>query len=181
MLGGYTMDTKLLCAVEEYRNGRRLHAPAYPKTEKIDEEIAAVIDQRIHVGMDEESLYELVLRYIRRLNNDNFYRKNGNLNEAAFYQQALIDKSTWSELRWNQVVPTKKTLLKLVIALHLNEAEATELMHKGSSSFDPKDIRDQIILALIDLRRYDICEVYDVLEEYRLNGPRPFENIYTMH
>ena len=98
--------------------------------------------------------------------------------QAAFYKYAYIDKSTWSELRWNLVVPKKKTLLKLIIALRLNEEEAEDLMRRGSSSFNPKDLRDQIILALIDIQCYNPDDVYEVLEEYRLHGSQKFENIY---
>lgn len=174
------MDTKILYAVEEYLNGARARGrAAFALVQKVDTQIAEIVRQRMDLGTQDETLYKFILRNIRRMNDPKFYRKNGNLNESAFYQYAIIDKSTWSELRWNQVVPTKKTLLKLVVALRLNESEAEELMHKGSSSFDPKDIRDQIILVMIQLRHYEIEEVYDVLEEYRLNGPQPFENIYS--
>lgn len=140
--------------------------------------IDAHISSRLDAMVCEDSLYDVVIRYIKRLNNENFFKKNGEVNDAAFYRYACIDKSTWSDLKYSQVVLKKKTLLKLVIALRLNEEEAEDLLRRGSSGFDPKDIRDQIILALIDIRCYEIEDVYEVLEEYRKKGKQKFQNIY---
>lgn len=140
--------------------------------------IDAQINSRLQAMEYEESLYDIVIRYIQRLNNENFFKKNGEVNDAAFYRYACIDKSTWSDIKYSQVLLKKKTLLKLIIALRLNEEEAEDLLRRGSSGFDPKDIRDQIILALIDIRCYEIEDVYEVLEEYRTKGSQKFQNIY---
>lgn len=176
------MNVHLLYSVEEIL--QRKHSscmtmsPSSFSAQKVSPEIAHSIAERQKRGAQEESLYDVIVRNIHRLHNPNFYKKNGDLNEAAFYRYAYIDKSTWSELHWGLTVPKKKTLLKLVIALHLNEEDASDLLHRGASSFDPKDLRDQIILALIELKCYDPGDVYDVLEEYRLHGTQKFENIY---
>lgn len=146
--------------------------------EKVDPYISQFIEGRITKVEKEETLHEKILSYIKRLNNRNFYKKNGELNATNFCIYAHIDKSTWSELTKGKIVPKKKTLLKLVIALHLNEDEAVDLMRRGSNGFDPKDRRDQIILALIDLKCYDSSEVYEVLEVYREKDGSSFENIY---
>lgn len=177
------MNGKILVSVEEYINRlqyRVKHEEWVDVTAKVDSKIAARIQEKKKIAEEEESLYEMIKRYIKRLGRPEFYRKNGELNEAAFYRYAWIDKSTWSDIRWEKIVPQKKTLLKLVIALELNEEEAVELLRKGSSCFNIRDPRDQIILALIDIKCYDYQAVYDVLEEYRLNGARPFENIYDI-
>lgn len=173
------MDTSVLLRVEEALVRRACREPVYDQpTHKVSPEISRLIEQRMAFGEKEATLYEKIMEYIRRQNNPAFFRKNGEVKESGFYKYAYIDKSTWSELRWNLVVPKKKTLLKLVIALQLNEEEATDLMWRGSSSFNPKDMRDQIILALIDIRCYDPDMVYEVLEEYRLHGGQKIENIY---
>lgn len=140
--------------------------------------IDAQISSRLKAMAYEESLYDVVIRYIERLKDERFFKKNGDVNDAAFYRYACIDKSTWSDLKYSQVLLKKKTLLKLVIALRLNEDEAEDLLRRGSSGFDPKDMRDQIILALIDIRCYEIEDVYEVLEEYRAMGSQKFQNIY---
>lgn len=173
------MNAAFLLQVEEARVRVVSRMPVYDQpSERVDPQIAQLIEQRITHGQKEATVYEKVLEYIKRLNNPAFFRKNGEIKESAFYQYAYIDKSTWSELRWNLVVPKKKTLLKLAIALRLNEQEAVDLMQRGSNSFNPKDLRDQIILALIDIQCYNPNEVYEVLEEYRLHGSQKFENIY---
>ena len=147
-------------------------------TAKVSVDVGNRIGQRFRTMEQEDSLYDVVVRYVKRLNDIRFYFKNGEVNDAAFYRYACIDKSTWSDLKHSLIVPKKKTLLKLVIALRLNEREAVDLMRRGSNSFDPKDMRDQIILSLIDLSCYEIEDVYEVLEEYRNKGPQKFENIY---
>jgi len=172
------MNAWLLLAVEEAIQKRRKMLAGTQPVQKIDPKVKEMVQRRIDQGKKEATLFDLIETYLRRLDNKNFYKKNGELNEAAFCRYAMIDKSTWSSLRYNLIVPKKKTLLKLVIALKLNEDEAADLMHKGRNSFDLKDLRDQIILALIDIRCYDIEEVYEVLEEYRSHGAQPFENIY---
>lgn len=125
-----------------------------------------------------ESLYEIACRYIKRMRSPYFVKKNGKLDEAGFYTYACIDKNTWSNIRWNKTVPQKETLLKLIIALKLNMEEAEAFMNKGSNSLTDTDPRDRIIMALIDIRCYDIGEVYHILKEYGENGPQPFKNIY---
>lgn len=173
------MDHAVLLRVAEALARRACQGPVYAlPSHKVSPELSQLVEQRMAFGQKEATLYEKVIEYIRRQSNPAFFRKNGEIKEAGFYKYACIDKSTWSELRWNLVVPKKKTLLKLVIALQLNEEEATDLMWRGSSSFNPKDLRDQIILALIDIRCYDPDTVYEVLEEYRLHGGQKIENIY---
>lgn len=146
---------------------------------------AAVQRERIAAALQSrepgESLYEMTLRLLRRLNNPVFRRKSGELNEAAFYKYARIEKNTWSNIRLGSTVPRKETVLKLVIALQLSEAEASALLAKASWSFSDTDPRDAVILACIDVGCYDIETVYDTLEEYAHsdpNQPRRFKNIY---
>lgn len=178
------MNVLLFCEVEEVLQRKKKQCACDWKQDetmqKVSLEIARSVEGRRKKTEQEETLYQVIIRHIRGLNNPNFYRKNGELKESAFYEYAYIDKSTWSELRYNKIVPKKKTLLRLVIALRLNEENAIDLLRRGSSSFDPKDMRDQIILALIELKCYNPDDVYEVLEEYRLHGPHPFENIYDI-
>lgn len=177
-------NVNLLISIEERINQRLASSKQTNEKfvyKKINDEIAEAIDKRIAEASEDNALYSLILVYIRRLNNEKYMRKNGEINEAAFYRDAFIDKSTWSDIRWGKILPNKKTLLKLIIALRLSEDEANELMAMGSNSLNPSDPRDIIILALIDIKCYDVYDVYDVLEEYGKNGKRKFENIYDIN
>ena len=168
----------LLQCVEKRLAARCNQVPTYTaSTQKIDITIADRIREKLTRMEQEKTLYDLVITYIKRLKDDRFFFKNGNVNASAFYRYACIDKSTWTDLCYGQALMKKKTILKLIVALRLSEEEAIDFMHRASNGFDPKDIRDQIILALIDLKCYEIEDVYDILEEYRKSG-HDFENIY---
>ena len=127
------------------------------------------------------TLYDEVMIFLERLNRKlegAFSRKNGAINEAKFYDYAYIDKSTWSSMKNNLIVPKKKTVLKLAIALQLNEDEAMRLMQKINDSFDYDDKQDLVILALLNLKIYDITTVIDTLEFYQMQGQPYFDSIY---
>ncbi|MCD8131337.1 MAG: hypothetical protein LUE16_08685 [Lachnospiraceae bacterium] len=146
---------------------------------KIDRRVENAVTNRLQQQETQTTLYDLILHYIKRLGKSNFFFKNGEINAAAFYQYAQIDKSTWSQLKYGTATPKKETLLKLVIALQLSTDEAEKFMTKGSNSLNPNDPRDLVILALLDIKCYEIGDVYDVLEEYGKNGVRKFKNIYS--
>lgn len=181
------MNIQVLVAVEEHLNNRVHHKETNLFTApfvKFDPAIVELINTQLmqDKGIRESTIYEDAIVYIKRLNNARFLRKNGEVKEAPFYQYAYIDKSTWSELKWNQVVPSKKTLLKLILALKLDKAEAEALMAKGQKAFDPDDFQDQVILAVIGMRNgeyeIDIDDIIEILDYYRTNGPRTFDSIY---
>lgn len=171
------MNNMILIKVEEYLNSH----PVSEQTgisfkEKIPPRIKAAIENR---QTEQESFYDFLCKWLERRK---WVKKSGKLDEAGFYQYAMIDKNTWSNIRWNKGRPSQETLLKLVIGLRLNEQEANELMRKGSGVLNPLDPRDRIILALIDIKCYDIIDVYEVLEEYGKNAADPekrFANIYS--
>lgn len=175
------MDACLLIEIEE-RTNRMAQGDA--SAAKVSIELVELINSQLGhpPGVQEATIYEDVVCYIKRLGDSRFLRKNGGVKEAAFYQYAYIDKSTWSGLKWDQLTPSKKTVLKLALALKLSEAETEDLLAKAHHAFDPSDIQDQIILALIDLRngpyKLDIDGIIEVLEFYQRNGPRPFDSIY---
>lgn len=143
---------------------------------KVIPQVQDAVQRREKKAADAGSLYDYIRQMMRR--QARFVKKNGTLDEAGFYAYARIDKSTWSNLRWNLRLPSKETLLKLVFALRLSEEEANVLMKRGSNSLNETDPRDRVILALLDIRCYEIEDVYNVLEEYGTNGAQPFKNIY---
>lgn len=135
------------------------------------------LNEKLKKSNQEEKLYDLLLKYIKR-SKKNFYKKNGTLNGESFCKYVYIDKSTWSNIQYDIGKPSKETLLKLIIALELNEEEAQEVLNKGGRSFCYSDFRDQLILAIIDKKIYDIETVFEILEKYRNDGVHKFENIY---
>lgn len=167
------MDRKLIIQIEEYLN-------SLPCTviSKLDTDIQVSIEDAMKRRLErnhDSSLYVFLCDQLRK---QNFVKKSGLLDEAGFYTYAQISSNTWSNIRWGNGVPSKETLLKLIIGLKMNENDANELMQKGQNSLSLTDPRDRVILALIDIRCYDIYTVYDVLEEYGKHGAHPFNNIY---
>lgn len=180
------MRREILLMVEEALNcrGTSRGEGAVDCAGKFNAQLLDAIDA--HLGRPEEigesTIYEDAVSYLRRLGNPRFLRKSGGVKEAAFYQYACIDKSTWSELKWNQVKPSKKTVFKLILALELTQEEAEALLGKVQAAFDPAEMQDQVILAMVNLREqgYELSvdDAAQVLDYYRENGPRPFNSIY---
>ena len=158
--------------------------------DKVSRSLLAGIDEKIKEYSDvktegkNSALYDDVTAYILRLGDPRFLRKNGTIREARFYSYAYIDKSTWSEMKWGLVATSKKTILKLIIALKLDEDEAVRLLRKGRSGFDQSDPQDQVVLAMIDVRKagFDITvdDAVEILDYYSLNGKRSFVSIYEI-
>lgn len=168
------MDKKQMVRIEEALN--RLADPR--AMQKLDPEIQASIEDAIRNRIDlkaEPQLYDFLCKKLRE---QHFVKKSGLLDEAGFYTYAQISSNTWSNIRWGNGIPSKETLLRIIIALKLNENDANEVMRLGRNSLSLSDPRDRVILALIDIRCYDIYTVYDVLEEYGKYGARPFANIF---
>ena len=150
----------------------------------IIDEINTHIDQAVVFDLSEKfTLYDDIIAYIKRLGVKDYLRRNGEVKEATFYQRAYIDKSTWSDIKWDKINPSKKTILKLIIALELNEKESEEMLRKCKERFEYDNIQDQIILAIIKIRtkrKLEIEEVKDILFEYQemYKEINPFDCIY---
>lgn len=185
------IDTFFYVEIEEFLNqrGRKKYsqtsaAGLHKYDSKIIDEIQSHIKESVERDMSKSRpLYDEIIKYIKRLDKSRYIRKNGEVKEAAFYQEAHIDKSTWSEIKWGQISPSKKTLLKLILALDLTHEEAEALLEKGKERFDPNDIQDQIIEAIVIVRKkYDleVQDIVDILFEYQdmYSKTRPFDCIY---
>lgn len=168
------MDKRLMVRIEEFLNVLSWGS----EMQKVDNDTQAAIEaalrNRINPNTD-GNLYEFLCEQLRK---QHFVKKSNLLDEAGFYTYAQVSSNTWSNIRWGNGIPSKETLLKLVIGLKMNEEDAEKLMYLGQNTLSLSDPRDRIILALIDIRCYDIYTVYDVLEEYGKRGARPFSNIY---
>ena len=168
------MNKKLMVQIEEALN--KTGRPVL--VQKLDVELHASIAQALQNRKEckeENRLYDFLIGKLRA---QKFVKKSGLLDEAGFYTYAGISSNTWSNIRLGKGTPNKETLLKLIIGLRMDQDEAHLLMLLGHNELRMSDPRDRVILALIDIRCYDIYTVYDVLEEYGKNGAQPFKNIY---
>lgn len=179
-------NMKLMIFMEEAMAKRRKPVSAKVSRlllEDIDEKIQGY-SQNARKAKDETRLYDIVMGYVKRLGGGKFLKKNGNVSEARFYTYAYIDKSTWSEMKWGLVETSKKTLLKLVIALELNEEEAVAFLQSGRSGFDLDDPQDQVVLAIIDVRKagfsVTVDDAVEILDFYSRNGKASFVSIYEI-
>lgn len=185
--GGEGMNAAWLIDMEEYLNGSRSAAAETGTSMKYSQEIKRLIDLELQGPQESRpsgtTLYEDVIGYIKRNGMQPFLRENGSVREAAFYTYARVDKSTWSDLKWNRIKVRKKTLLKLALALKLNEQETEALLAKGAERFDPDEIQDKIIRAVIRLNQhYDLTvpDIEEILAEYQemYKDTKPFDSIY---
>lgn len=159
----------------------------YPKTLKtnivypgIKEDILNSISMRRKSNQAKsETVYEYVTGYIKN-NSDQFQefiKNNGKINEVKLYTYARIDNSTWSRLRLNTPTPSGVTMRKLIFALKLDENKANEMMRLGGDFLNDDVRRDEVILAILDNKIYEIEIVKEILE-WQSNGNPPFKNIY---
>ena len=179
------MNNTLIVAIEEQLNLKNFKInQAFLR---YDTRVLEIIQSHLKNDIPHSNtLYEDITIFIRKLDNPRFIRKNKTVHDAEFYKYACIDDSTWSDIKNNKITPSKKTLLKLIIALKLNRQEAEEILKKCGKRFDPCDIQDQVILAVLDLwDTYDLSvwDVEDILFYYQeiYNDTKPFECIYQVN
>lgn len=184
------MDNSLIIEIEEFLNKKNFNSvdsTCYADTTlKYDSKILELIDSEVNNTVyvsAEKSIYDIVITYIKRMNDPRFLKKNGEVKEAGFYRYAYIDKSTWSDMKWKKIKIKKKTLLKLILALNLNREQAEELLSQGGEKFDFSNFQDKLILAIIEIRKVHTLDVEDIAEiifEYQdmYHDTQPFDSIY---
>ena len=183
------MNNMLIIAIEEQINLKNLNGvqPLF----KYDTQVLEIIQSRLkRDAIHQSTLYEDITIFIKKLNDSRFIRYDKTtmketIRDSRFYNYACIDDSTWNEIKKNKITPSKKTLLKLIIALKLNHQEAEEILQKCGKKLDPNDIQDQIISAILDLwdtYALDVRDVEDILFDYQAiyKDTKPFECIYQI-
>jgi len=163
-------NTARFAHVEDAINRMKRADPVAPVMEKRE------IDERLRQRTVGYTPADYVLR---QLPLRGFRTKDGEADWVRFYKYARIEPGVWSTFSSGLHAPSKETLLKIVVALRLNEREAGDLLAAAGHSLH--DFRDQVILACMDCGYYEIEDVYDILEEYGgqiINGRRRFKNIY---
>lgn len=181
------MDISILAEIEEFLNNEKKYVEkmVYVETTgKYDPKLLDILNTKVKsissAGAD-KTIYEEVISCIKELNNPQFLRSNGEVKEAAFYNYARIDKSTWSDMKWNQIKIQKKTLLKLALALNLNREQTEALLLKGGEKLDLSGdfTQDKLILAIIDIRKTRKLTVQDIEEIiYWYQDIYHFDSIY---
>ncbi len=173
----------MITLVEEYINIMN-YKRSRKFLNKYDMAVLDLINPRIKFEVPEQiSFYDQIILRIKKMNEPRFIRKNGNIYDARFYEYARIDDATWSDIKNDKVIPSKKTLLKLIIALRLNHDEAEEMLKQFGKTFETGDIQDQVIQAVIDLREnydLDVDDIEDILFRYQemYKDKKYFECIY---
>jgi len=184
------MDNHLIIEIEEYLNSKNIFSDSrmiYTETTgKYDSGLLDILDLKVKEMVPdkaEKTIYQEVISYIKGLNDAAYLRANGEVKEAAFYQYARIDKSTWSDMKWKQIKIKKKTLFKLALALNLDRVQTESLLQKGGEKFDLSDIQDKLVLAIIEVRKthdLSVKDIESIIAEYQdmYKDTHPFDSIY---
>lgn len=91
-----------------------------------------------------------------------YYIDKKELDHVDVYKRAQMDRKYFSKMRNGQSRPSKNTIIRLAIAMKLDELETEHLLHSAgfalSKSFDP----DLIVRFCLQKGYYNLCEI-DVL------------------
>ena len=126
-------------------------APAVPAPETAGRSLKDLMKQ---LG---ESFQEHLLRLI----------DERNLTDTEVYKRANLDRKLFSKIRCNPAYsPSKRTVLALAAALHLNLDETKDLLGRAGFAFSPGSKSDLIVEYCIENRIYDIYKINLLLFEY---------------
>jgi len=89
-----------------------------------------------------------------------------NKKDAEIYKKADIDRKLFSKIRCNEnYTPRKNVILKLCIALELDEEETKKLLNSAGYSLSSSKF-DLIISYCIENKIYDSKKINDYLYDY---------------
>ena len=92
-----------------------------------------------------------------------------NLDDVEVYKKANLDRKHFSKIRSNvKYKPTKKTVLALAIALHLNMDETKDLLARAELALSPSNRGDLVVSYFIERGKYDIWEINNMLFKFGL-------------
>ena len=90
-----------------------------------------------------------------------------NLTEVEVYKKANLDRRLFSKIRKEKnYMPSKQTVLSLVIALELDSEEAKILLNRAGYQLTAGRKEDVIIEYFIENKIYDLFLINEVLEHY---------------
>ena len=109
------------------------------------------------IRMKKETFTEMLLRLI----------DERGLKDSEVYKRANIDRKLFSKIRSDtDYHPKKRTVLSLIMALHLSEDEAKDLLARSGYALSPSSVSDLIISYCLSERIYDIFKVNDILMHF---------------
>ena len=93
--------------------------------------------------------------------------KQKNLTEVEVYKKAKLDRRIFSKIRKEKnYMPSKQTVLALIIALELNSEEAEILLNRAGYHLTAGRKEDVIVEYFIENQIYDLFLINEVLEHY---------------
>lgn len=140
---------------------------------KVEIERARIKEERT----SEKSFEELVLEYIKDLDNERYFKKNGNVKTTLFHEDAFVGNDSWATLVNNEPCE-KETVLRIVMALKLDCVKAHRLLKSTGHFFSENDERDIVLMALMACGEYRPMVIYHVLEHEKEKNKK-IRNIYT--
>lgn len=125
-------------------------------------------------------IYDYIINYIQSHKIERFLKKNGKVNESKFYEFVPLQKETWYyEIKNNSGKPPGETImLRLLFALQMSTKDACFFMRLAGYQLNPINQKYRLVMALLDLKRYDRETVYDAFEFYGKRARPKFKNIY---
>ena len=120
---------------------------------RIDKEL----DERVHNSCQQETFSDAVKRIIQEQGRS----------DAEVYNTIGMNRATFNKIINNREHrPTKKTVLQLIIGLHLNLKQAQELLKKAGYSFTETSITDIIFTTFISRQYYDCKHIDELLDRH---------------
>ena len=118
-----------------------------PGKPDIDAELDKALEKR------EPNFYDYLLHYMDKKHFDN---------EVDLYKKAEISRPVFSKIRSMRETnhrPSKPTVIKLCLALHLNSKETQEMLHTVGYGMSNSSLIDKIIMFFIDHNEFDIFKI----------------------
>ena len=129
------------------------HETFGPGKDKIEEELEEELKKR------EPNFYDYLVAYMD---------KKGIENEAELYKKAEVNRATYSKIRSMRKTnyrPSKPTVIKLCLALELNEEQTQEMLHTVGYGMSNSSLVDKIIMFFIKHKIYDIFEIDETIHD----------------
>ena len=124
-----------------------------PDKDKIEKELEEELKKR------EPNFYDYLVAYMDEKDIDN---------EAELYKKAEVNRATYSKIRSMRKTnyrPGKPTVIKLCLALELDEEQTQEMLHTVGYGMSNSSLVDRIIMFFIKHKIYDIFEIDDAIHD----------------
>ena len=123
----------------------QMHLP--PDKPDMDAELEKELAKR------EPNFYDYLIYYMDQKHIDK---------EADLYRKAEISRPVFSKIRSMRKTnhrPSKPTVIKLCLALHLNSKETQEMLHTVGYAMSNSSLIDKIIMFFIEHNEFDIFKI----------------------